>query len=496
MRLLAGPARKFLVGKILDRIAGKKPISLPCTDVDPRIMLERARMHVWATGVSGHELQRWMHEHPTSDTTMWAVGMDVGIRLHNLCLACSLCNADRTPYHQAIIVHARWLNEHLETAGGMATSHLLGGLLGMIAAAVCVQDAWIQERGVEAARTMANEVSKQILPDGMSFEASTAYHRHVADILVWTSLLMSQHDTMKLLLTENWWERVDKVTYALHFLEEAGMPLIGDNDDGMAVKVNATYPGTASTELLWSAYVDRLGRPKPLPPIKPSHIPFTSFGMDLWFYERYTLTMRCGQVGQYGKGGHAHNDANSLTLLVGDEPFFIDAGSFVYTADEQRRNSDRSTYSHNTVVSEREQCAWPEGNDGLFWMFPVRVAPTILERGLGTWRGTVVHDGKRGWEHQRTVVMDATSISITDDVGPLMVDARMTLLVAPNITIELHEDYILLRGTNRSIEISGITSNVTIEEATCAPAYQVEQSTKRIVVPVVGSRLRWTITLR
>lgn len=496
MRLLAGPARKFLVGKVLDRIAGKKPISLPSSSIDPRILLERARMHAWATGVPGCDLQRWMHEHPTSDTTMWAVGMDVGIRLHNLCLACSLCETDRTPYHQAIIVHARWLNEHLETAGGMATSHLLGGLLGMIAAAVYVQDAWIQEHGVKAAHTMVDEVAKQVLPDGMSFEASTAYHRHVADILVCASLQMSKHDTMKLLLTEDWWERVDKVMYALHILEEAGMPLIGDNDDGMAVKVNATYPCAASTELLWKTYVDKLGRTKPLPPVKPSHIPFASFGMDMWFYERYTLTMRCGQVGQYGKGGHAHNDANSMTLVVGGEPFFIDAGSFVYTADVQRRNSDRSTHSHNTVVSAREQCAWPEGFEGLFWMFPTRRPPIIIERGLGTWHGSVVHDGKQGWEHLRTVEMDATTISITDDVGPLMVDARMILLVAPTITVELLEGYILLHGTNQSIQISGITSNVSIVEATCAPAYQIQQSTKRIVIPFVGSRLRWTITLR
>ena len=496
MRLLAGPARKFLVGKVLDRIAGKTPISLPHTGIDPRIMLERARMHEWATGVSGQDLQQWMQEHPTSDTTMWAVGMDVGIRLHSLCLACGLCETDRTPYHQAIIVHARWLSEHLETAGGMATSHLLGGLLGMIAAAAYVQDAWIQEHGVKAAHTMIHEVPKQILPDGMSFEASTAYHRHVADILVWASLLMSQHGTMNLLLTDAWWTSVDKVMQALHIIEEAGMPLIGDNDDGMAVKINTTYPGAASTEVLWNAYVEKLGRAKPLPPKKPTHIPFAFFGMDVWFYERYSLTMRCGQVGQYGKGGHAHNDANSMTLVVGNEPFFVDAGSFVYTADVQQRNSDRSTYSHNTVVSAREQCAWPEGNDGLFWMFPVKSLPSIIERGLGTWRGSVVHDGKRGWEHIRRVEMGATTISITDDVGPSMADARMLLLLSPNITIELFEDHILLHGTNQSIQISGITSNVIIEEATCAPAYQIQQSTKRIVVPLVGSRLHWTITLR
>lgn len=496
LRILKGPARKFLWGKVRERLSRKQRIVLPPSTLDPRVQLEQARNHSWIGGVTEEELQHWMLQHPTSDTSMWAVGMDVGIRLHNLCIGSVNVQGTREAHRNAIVVHARWLWDHLETSGGMATSHLLGGLLGMVAAAAYVQDPWLENHGIKAAAMLSKEIQSQILPDGMSFEASTAYHRHVADIFVWSTLSMTQHVGMAAYLDDRWWKKLTAMMNALHVLEDIGMPLIGDNDDGMAVKVNGVFPAPASSAALWDAYTRMLGRHEPSPPSIPSHTSFEDFGLDIWQRSRYTLTARCGDVGQYGKGGHAHNDANSITLAIDGEAFLIDSGSYVYTADPQRRNVDRSTNAHCTVASAMEQQTWPDGLDGLFWLFPSKPRPKVLERGIGRWRGKVVHQGKRGWEHERTITVEDSIIRITDDVGYAMTTAKMILVLAPGINVDLQADHAWLHSAQRSVLISGLTRGTSIEACSVSPAYQVTQQSQRIVVPISGRTLRWAITLR
>ena len=110
----------------------------------------------------------------------------------------------------------------------MATSHLLGDLMGLIAVDVYAG------RHPEHLGWLAHEVLTQILDDGMSFEASTAYHRQVVDLLVPTVTLLQQSGVD---YPDELDQRVRKAVTNLGVLEHAGMPLIGDNDDGMVFKL-------------------------------------------------------------------------------------------------------------------------------------------------------------------------------------------------------------------------------------------------------------------
>jgi uncharacterized heparinase superfamily protein len=66
------------------------------------------------------------------------------------------------------------------------------------------------------------------------------------------------------------------------------------------------------------------------------------------------LVVRCGDVGQRGRGGHAHNDLLSYELSRA-RPLVLDSGNYAYTSDLEARNELRSTRAHNTVMVDGQE---------------------------------------------------------------------------------------------------------------------------------------------
>lgn len=70
------------------------------------------------------------------------------------------------------------------------------------------------------------------------------------------------------------------------------------------------------------------------------------FGLYLFRSRRLYLLVRCGPVGQNGRGGHAHNDQLAIELNVDGEDWIADPGSYLYTADRHWRDAYRSVAAH------------------------------------------------------------------------------------------------------------------------------------------------------
>ncbi len=71
--------------------------------------------------------------------------------------------------------------------------------------------------------------------------------------------------------------------------------------------------------------------------------------------DRLHAVVRCGDVGQNGNGGHAHNDTLSFELSLDGRPLLLDSGTYVYTSDPRERNAFRGTAAHSTVVVAGEE---------------------------------------------------------------------------------------------------------------------------------------------
>lgn len=103
-------------------------------------------------------------------------------------------------------------------------------------------------------------------------------------------------------------------------------------------------------------------------------------GMGLYIYQSrfMKLIARCGEVGQNGNGGHAHNDQLSVGITMDGRDIVRDCGSYLYTASPEMRNKFRSTSMHFTPQPAGwEQNLWEPGVRGLFSMLGDRTGARV-----------------------------------------------------------------------------------------------------------------------
>ncbi|WP_040637678.1 alginate lyase family protein [Mitsuokella sp. oral taxon 131] len=97
---------------------------------------------------------------------------------------------------------------------------------------------------------------------------------------------------------------------------------------------------------------------------------FAYAGMGVYIFrsKHIYMTVRCGEIGQNGNGGHSHNDQLALTLQIDGKDILRDPGTYVYTPLPDQRNRFRSTNAHFTPqrLDGREQNPWEPGVRGLF----------------------------------------------------------------------------------------------------------------------------------
>jgi Heparinase II/III-like protein/Heparinase II/III N-terminus len=134
--------------------------------------------------------------------------------------------------------------------------------------------------------------------------------------------------------------------------------------------------------------------------------------------------------GLRGKGSHTHNDKLSVIFRLGADEIFCDSGSRYYTRSAERRNLDRSTRSHNTLmIDEAEQNVFSADPRLLFQCGnEATVSPmTLIEGGA-----RASHQGyaRIGIEHQRTVQLGEGWLLVVDEVsgmGERSLDLRFVL---------------------------------------------------------------------
>ena len=73
---------------------------------------------------------------------------------------------------------------------------------------------------------------------------------------------------------------------------------------------------------------------------------YPGFGVYVFRSPRLFLAVRCGEIGQNGNGGHAHNDQLGIELVVDGRNLVRDPGTYVYTPLPEARNAYRSVEAH------------------------------------------------------------------------------------------------------------------------------------------------------
>lgn len=467
-------------------------------NVDVRCVHELSRMHHWcAYALAAHcdpdrrdewcatladEVRTFIASYPPEHGTHWAFPMGTGIRLHSLLVAWDWArqtgwsnpDADRRMAATAVD-HARSVYARREERGGLSTSHFAANCIGLLAAGRYVTgEAEAEHWHRVATKALEQELLRQILADGMANEGSTGYHRQVVDTFVHAGTLMQYSPEAC--------ARLARAVEQLLCLERFGMPLIGDNDDGLTMKLTGFAPDC-------SYLVDVAQRFLRIDPAEADSVLLQEFGLILLRKGAMWLTFRNGPVGQFGKGGHAHNDMNSITVRVGAESFVVDPGTSVYTSNPALRNAQRSVDVHATMWRPHsEPRTLRTGSDGLFW---------LLEDGTGslnlnatTITGTFAAHGLR---HERTVTLHEEGIEGTDVLhGSTM--GVVTFPFATGCRVQRESDRVFVQGHTATLEITWEGATASLEPIDVAPRFgHRDQST---CLRLHGTACRWWIRVR
>ena len=266
-------------------------------------------------------------------------------------------------------------------------THLTGEALGLFYLGTVLPESPHASRWrTTGARILESWIDRQVLPDGVYFEQSTQYQRYTAEIyLHYVMLSRSTHWPVAASVIASLNRQFD----VLRSLADGSgrMPLIGDDDGGLLLPLDHRPPDDVAGLLLAGAAA--LNRPDLVIPDRVESAmaewlcgPDDALAVlattralpdwtDMHFRSGGVVVMRTGwaaadavavvDAGPHGamNCGHAHADALSMTLTLGQTPLFIDRGTASYVGPD--RNRFRATASHNTLEIDAESSVTPRG---------------------------------------------------------------------------------------------------------------------------------------
>jgi hypothetical protein len=434
----------------------------------------------------GAQLDSWITANPVEFGPNWACTMDVAIRAANWVAALVLCAeaAEREPWLRralaSLLLHGRFIRSHLEYAE-IRGNHYLADVVGLLAVAALFAGGREGRRWAAwAAGELVREMGHQVRSDGTDHEASIPYHRLVTEMFVCGTQAVDA--LLPGRLPADYRRSLDAMLgFVAAYTPPSGeAPLIGDNDSGRYLPLDEYGSGYRSHLHLFA----QAGRERPA---AGGHAAFPESGYwvmrggDLW------ALVRCGDVGLYGRGCHAHNDALSFELAIGDVSLLVDPGTFVYTPDPDERNRFRATAAHNTVrVGDREQN--PLRSDYLFLMDDQARAEAV------TWEpgsdGRAVFAGRHhgfGGVHERRLEFDGPAgiVTIEDAIEGEGEELTWSFPLAPGARATAVDGGATVTIGPARLEIAGAGLAFGVEDGWYAPEYG-----RRERAPVVRARRR------
>lgn len=468
------------------------------------------------------QLESWLAANPAGIGINWVNAMEVALRATAWVWIVGTVESWRplsAPLRERVTrslqVHGRHIAANLEGTPALRSNHYLSDLLGLLVLGGSLRgdraaSAWSRR----AHRAFEREIEGQVHRDGTGFEASSSYHALALEIFLLAWWIAARHgNPFGRQFEDRVWRMLDVSAAISHSSGRAAT--FGDADDGRVLPASHVRTATHDHVLWLGAAV--LGAPRPARSERSDEVAWT-YGIAAW--ERasarperpgsrslafpdggvYVMTsprahvvVRCGDVGQNGNGGHAHNDLLSYELGYA-QPLVVDPGTYVYTADPAARNTFRSTASHNTIEIEGEEIN-PIDPAVLFRLLQTsRPTCRAWEVSGRTTRLAVGHDGYRGLRvgvaHERELLLDHETD--TFEVRDSLLGAGGTCRIASYI--HLAADVRVRSQKNGRLDLASRADEVTllITAPGCvvevAPGYVSPSYGVRVEAPVVVAR--------
>lgn len=345
------------------------------------------------------QIADFMAHNPVGYGVQWFCAMEAALRVSNFIVAWEILRLRGQPpprwAARVVELHLEFIWNHLEWHPQLRTNHYLSNLCGLAIGLAYVSERGQRQEQLEAVlRLLDASIQEQFGASGANLEASTHYHRLSAEMVAWA---LASLERRGLRVSSS---SLSRLRGAGHFSQRLTRPdgrvvALGDGDDGRFLPIvpaevddhrglggllgqlfqdeallswsgPAVFEGTlardmqadasweVSLPLLPKVRLQELSEPPKhasrwrldsLPP--PEHCwGYTDFGVFVWRGPEFFLALRCGELGQMGRGGHAHCDQLSMELYY-RQPLLTDPGTYVYTSLPEARNRYRCTSAHN-----------------------------------------------------------------------------------------------------------------------------------------------------
>lgn len=339
----------------------------------------------------------WRRANPRGVGINWASSLEVAFRIIAWSWALVLFRGSRALGPElfvdmlaAVHAHAVHVERYLSRYFSPNT-HLTGEALGLLYAGLVFPELRRAPRWrALGERILREQGERQVLGDGLHFELSTCYQRYTAEIDL-HFLLLSSINAISLPADTS--ARLQRMMEFLLCVRQpdGSIPQIGDADGGCVVPLAVREPEDArglfgvsaalfcradlawaadglTPEALWllgPAGIQTLTELRPRAPEGAASRLFAEGGYVVmrsgWDRRAHQLVFDVGPLGCPVSSGHGHADLLSIQCAGFGEPYLVDPGTFVYTADREWRNFFRGTAAHSTVRVDGLDQAEPRG---------------------------------------------------------------------------------------------------------------------------------------
>ena len=304
------------------------------------------------------QLRSWNEQNPYGRGPNWGCAMEVALRAMNLLAAFEIFRhspqfeSDRLQFLLRLLQqHGNYIQRNLEFSYIATSNHYLSDVVGLLWLGVMLPELRAAEEwrafGLDQ---MLREMDKQVLADGADFEASTGYHRFVTELFLYSFMLCRANDIE---IEERYWSRLRQMLiYISAYVRPDGFaPLVGDSDSGQVLPFVRRRADDHAYLLAIGSTVFTDLKPETHAVSKA----FPHAGTYIMREGDLYLCFNASDAGIGGRGSHGHNDALSIEISAGGHAFIVDPGTYVYSADLQKRHEFRSTAYHSTVQIDGEE---------------------------------------------------------------------------------------------------------------------------------------------
>jgi hypothetical protein len=368
------------------------------------------------------------------------------------------------------------LNHDFRTLFNNLEYHLLGNHLlengfSLLFGAYYFQDLKLYNKSKEI---LKYELNEQILEDGAHFELSPMYHQlilyRILDCIQLIKINKWINDDLLLLLEDSASKMIswlNEVTF-----KNGDIPCVNDS----------TFNIAPTSEELFN-YADQIG-------VITKKIVLSDSGYRNFKNNNFELFVDVGNVGPSYQPGHAHSDTLSFILHVNNKPVFVDTGISTYEKN-QKRQAERQTSAHNTVVINREDQTQVWGG----FRVAKRAQAKILKEGVDFI--VAKHDGykKIGVSHLRRFSIDKSLVQIKDTiVNDSNYNQTAYFHLHPSLKNPIINDHSIIIENNITMIFTG--TNVIINKELYEFAEGFNKIKKAIVIKVTfESNLETSIKL-